>query len=335
MPARSASSTPGSTRAWTSSSSSRRRSSRRWPDPPTSWRASRPSWPNGRPLSRGPRPDAEALRAVHILPSALLPALHILAGLVLPESGGSKNANDIAELYALILAMALVVFVGVEGCLIWFMIRFKGRRGRVAAQIHGNTRLEIGWTVGAAVILVFITVVTFIMLPGIKNPAPSDIDQNGNPVNASAAAFASTDQPAPPGGASMNVQVDGQQYVWRYKYPGKRDVFSYVNMYVPVGMTVTLDISADDVAHSWWIPELGGKQDALPGYINKSWFRIDKPGIYRGQCAELCGRNHANMYAAVFALPYDRWKAWYDRQARAIQQAKRLAAQERRRLEAA
>jgi cytochrome c oxidase subunit II len=154
-------------------------------------------------------------------------------------------------------------------------------------------------------------------------------------VASSDAAFAATDQPPPPGGASMNVQVDGQQYLWRYKYPGRQDVFSYVNMYVPVGMTVTLDITADDVAHSWWIPELGGKQDALPGYVNKSWFRIDKPGVYRGQCAELCGRNHANMYAAVFALPYDRWQAWYDRQARAIQQAKQLAAQERRRLEAA
>ena len=105
-------------------------------------------------------------------------------------------------------------------------------------------------------------------------------------------------------------------------------------MYVPVGMTVTLDISSDDVAHSWWIPELGGKADALPGYINKTWFRVTEPGIYRGQCAELCGRNHANMYGAVFAMPFDRWKAWYDRQARDIQIAKDLAAAARKRLEA-
>jgi cytochrome c oxidase subunit 2 len=258
------------------------------------------------------------------------------AGLIAPESGGgSGNAEDTKTLYWLIFALGTVVFLGVEGVMIWCLVKYRARKGRVAAQIHGNTRLEIGWTVGAAVILVFITVVTFIMLPGIKNPAASDIDANGNPVNASAATFASTDQPAPPGGASMNIQVDGQQYLWRYKYPGNRDVFSYVNMYVPVGMTVTLDISADDVAHSWWIPELGGKMDALPGYINRTWFKITEPGIYRGQCAELCGRNHANMYAAVIAMPFDRWQAWYDRQARDIQAAKDAAAEERRRLEAA
>jgi cytochrome c oxidase subunit 2 len=282
-------------------------------------------------------------RARHVLRCALavaLPALLVLAapasaGLIAPEAGGSPNADDTRTLWWLLFGLGMVVFLGVEGLLIWCLVKYRARKGRVAAQIHGNTRLEIGWTVGAAVLLIFITAVTFIMLPGIKDPAASTIDQNGNPVASNGAAFAATDQPAPPKGASMNIQVDGQQYLWRYKYPGQQDVFSYVNMYVPVGMTVTLDISADDVAHSWWIPELGGKQDALPGYINKSWFRIDKPGIYRGQCAELCGRNHANMYAAVIAMPFDRWQAWYDRQARAIQQAKQLAARERRRLEAA
>ncbi len=93
----------------------------------------------------------------------------------------SPNAEDIFTLYVLIFVMALVVFVGVEGSLIWFLLKFKARRGRVAAQIHGNTRLEIGWTVGAAVILVFITVVTFIKLPGIKNPPASDIDAQRQP----------------------------------------------------------------------------------------------------------------------------------------------------------
>jgi cytochrome c oxidase subunit II len=258
------------------------------------------------------------------------------AGLLAPEAGGgSRNAEDTRTLYWLIFALGTVVFIGVEGILIWCLVRYRARKGAVAAQIHGNTRLEIGWTVGAAIILVFLTIVTFVMLPGIKDPAASDIDENGNPVAAADAAFAATDQPPPPRGASMNIKVDGQQYLWRYKYPGRRDVFSYVNMYVPVGMTVTLDISADDVAHSWWIPELGGKQDALPGYINKTWFKITEPGIYRGQCAELCGRNHANMYAAIIAMPFDRWRAWFDRQARAIQDAKDAAAQQRRELEQA
>jgi cytochrome c oxidase subunit 2 len=257
-------------------------------------------------------------------------ALHILAGILIPERGGSKNASDIAELYALILVMATIVFLGVEGTLLWFLIRFKARRGRVAAQIHGNTRLEIGWTVGAAVILVFITVVTFIKLPGIKNPAASDIDANGAKV-ASTTLFASTDQPAPPKGASLNIVVDGQQYVWRFQYPrvANKEVFSYEEMVVPVGMTVTLDITADDVAHSWWIPKLGGKMDALPGYTNHTWFKADKPGTFNGQCAELCGRNHANMLARVRAVPFDQYQAWYDRQAADIKTARDEGAKQR------
>jgi len=254
----------------------------------------------------------------------------ILAGLILPENGPSKNANDIAELYALIMVIALPVFIGVEGLLIWFLIKFRARRGQVAAQIHGNTRLEIGWTVGAAVVLVFITVVTFIKLPGIKNPPASDIDASGNKV-ASTMLVASTDQPNPPKGAKLNIVVDGQQYVWRYQYPsqGGKSVFAYEEMVVPVGMTVTLDITADDVAHSWWIPELGGKMDAIPGYTNKTWFKADEAGTFKGQCAELCGRNHANMTARVKAVPFDEYQAWYDRQAEDIKAARDAGAKQR------
>ena len=87
-----------------------------------------------------------------------------------PESGGSPNADKIHTLYVLIFGSPLIVFIGVGGALVWAMVKFRARKGAVAAQIHGNTRLEIGWTVGAAVILVFITVFTFITLPGIKNP---------------------------------------------------------------------------------------------------------------------------------------------------------------------
>jgi cytochrome c oxidase subunit II len=264
----------------------------------------------------------------------LLAALNTLAGIFLPESGPSKNANDIAELYALIMVMALVVFAGVEGTLIWILIRFKARRGRVAAQIHGNTRLEIGWTVGAAVILVFITVVTFIKLPGIKNPPASDIDANGAKV-ASTTLLASTDQPDAPKGAKLNIVVDGQQYVWRFQYPrvDNKEVFAYEEMVVPVGMTVTLDITADDVAHSWWIPKLGGKMDAIPGYTNKTWFKADRAGVFVGQCAELCGRNHANMLARVRAVPFDEYQSWYDQQAADIKAAREEGAKQRKEFE--
>jgi cytochrome c oxidase subunit 2 len=265
----------------------------------------------------------------------LVTAVPASAGILFPEAGGgSPQAEDIRTLYAIIFVLGFIVFVGVEGVLIWCLVKYRAKRGRVAAQIHGNTKLEIGWTVGAAVILVFLTIATFVMLPGIKNPAASDIDINGNPI-ASNAAFASTDQRKPPEGQALNIQVNGKQYVWQFTYPGDEGVFSYTRMYVPVGMTVTLDIESDDVEHSWWIPELGGKMDALPGYTNKTWFKVTKPGTYSGQCAELCGRNHANMYAEVVALPFDEWQQWYDDEAQEIADAKEYAAEERERLEQA
>jgi cytochrome c oxidase subunit II len=273
------------------------------------------------------------------VPAALLALLMTAgpasAGLLFPEAGGgSQQAEDIRTLYAIIFVLGLIVFLGVEGVLIWCLVKYRAKRGRVAAQIHGNTKLEIGWTVGAAVILVFLTIATFVMLPGIKNPAASDIDANGNPVAANAA-FASTDQEAPPNGERLNIAVDGMQYVWRYSYPSIDDkkVYAFTDMYVPVGMTVTLDIRSNDVQHSWWIPALGGKMDALPGYTNKTWFQVDEPGEWRGQCAELCGRNHANMYARVIALPFEQWRAWYDRQASAIEAAEKAAAEGRKQLE--
>jgi cytochrome c oxidase subunit 2 len=273
---------------------------------------------------------------------ALLLAPTASAGWFLPDSGGSPNADGIRTLYLLIAIIGLVIFVGVEGLLIYSMIRFRARKGRVAAQIHGNTQLEIGWTVGAAAILIFLTVFTFLLLPKIKDPAASLIDANGRPVAAANAQFASTDQPAPPG-ASLNIKVIGQQYSWNFQYPklGDKRVYAYNDMYVPVGMTVTLDIQSVDVAHSWWIPPLGGKADAIPGLTNKTWFQIPLDAIpegqdrvvFKGQCAELCGRNHANMLARVIGLRYDDWKAWYDAKGQQVQQAQDDAAAERKKLE--
>jgi cytochrome c oxidase subunit 2 len=254
------------------------------------------------------------------------------AGIFTPESGGSSNADKISSLYKLVGIMAIAVFLAVEGVLFWSMFKYKARKGRVAAQIHGNTKLEIGWTIGAAVILVFITAVTFLQLNGIKNPARSDIDANGQQAGYANALFASTDQPEPPGGNALTIKVDGQQYVWRYQYPGPKRVYGYTDMVVPVGRTVILDITADDVVHSWWIPELGGKQDAIPGYTNQTWFKATRSGVFGGQCAELCGRNHANMIARVRAVPFEEYQRWYDQRATDIQTAQDEGARQREEL---
>jgi len=257
-----------------------------------------------------------------------------------PESGGSPNADKIDTLYWLIMVVAIVVFLGVEGALLYSLFKFRARRGAVAAQIRGNTRLEIGWTVGAAVILVVLAVVTFIMLPGIRNPPNSG--PNGAQLADRVLVAAGPTKQLPPNGKSLNICVNGQQYVWRYTYAQNcenvplNSVFSYEQMVVPTDTTVTLDIDAQDVVHSWWIPQLGGKFDAVPGYTNHTWLKV--PGrlagtTFRGQCAELCGRNHANMVAQVTALKPDAFEAWLDRQRNAIKQADVAAQRQRQRVD--
>jgi cytochrome c oxidase subunit II len=255
-----------------------------------------------------------------------------------PESGGSPNADKIETLWWLIFAVALVVFIGVEGLLFYSLFKFRARKGAVPAQIRGNTRLEIGWTVGAAVILVFLGVFTFALLPGIRNPPNSSAaGYKGGYVQ-----IADSTRRLPPNGKSLNICVTGQQYIWRYTYAqncSKNDfksVFAYTTMYVPVDTTVTLDIYGQDVAHSWWIPKLGGKFDAIPGYVNHTWFKI--PGklanhAFTGQCAELCGRNHANMVAKVVALTPTQFEAWLNRQKNNIKAADIAAAAQRKALE--
>jgi cytochrome c oxidase subunit 2 len=239
-----------------------------------------------------------------------------------------------------VMVVAIIVFAGVEGALLYSLKKFRARRGTVAAQIRGNTRLEIGWTVGAAVILVVLAVLTFIYLPGIRTPPNSG--PNGLQLADRVLVAAGPQKTLPPNGKSLNICVNGQQYVWRYTYAQNcqnaplNAPFSYDVMYVPTDTTVTLDIDAQDVAHSWWIPKLGGKFDAIPGYTNNTWFKI--PGrlageTFRGQCAELCGRNHANMTARVRALRPDQFEAWLDRQRQAIRQANQAAARQRQRVE--
>jgi cytochrome c oxidase subunit 2 len=291
-----------------------------------------------------------AIRRSRRLAFALLVALAALlafsgaafADAFTPESGGSPNADEIDSLYKLILAVAVVIFVGVEGALFYSLFKFRARKGAVAAQIRGNTRLEIGWTVGAALILVVLAAITFFKLNDIRNPPNSgpgglQIADNGSPQFASGPT-----KKLPPNGRALNICVNGQQYIWRYTYANDCDnaplssVFSYQEMVVPVQTTVTLTINAQDVVHSWWIPKLGGKFDAVPGYTNYTWFKI--PGklagtTFTGQCAELCGRNHANMTAQVRAVTAPEFERWLDQRKADIKAADSAAAEQRKKIE--
>jgi cytochrome c oxidase subunit 2 len=238
-----------------------------------------------------------------------------------PKAGGSPNADSIDSLYKVVLYIAAVVFVIVEGALFYSVYKFRAKKGSVAAQIHGNTRLEIGWTVAAALILVVLTVVTFVKLPSIINPPNSD--SNGLVLSASVT------EPTPPNGQKLTVCVQGRQYIWRYTYGDKclQSAFtstlpySYQQMVVPEHTTVILDIQSSDVIHSWWVPSLGGKVDAVPGYTTYTWFKALHTGTFHGQCAQLCGRNHAAMTALVKVVTPEQYSAWLKQQAQQISQA--------------
>jgi cytochrome c oxidase subunit 2 len=279
------------------------------------------------------------LTLLAVVAGALLLAPVASADLLTPESGGSPNADDIDTLYKFVFAVAIVVFVGVEGVLLYSVFKFKARKGAVPAQIRGNTRLEIGWTVGAAVILVVLATLTFVKLDDIRNPPAS---------GANGLQLADTSRRLPPNGKSLNICVNGQQYIWRYTYQQNCDdtgknlgaPFSYEEMVVPVDTTVTLDIKSQDVAHSWWIPKLGGKFDAIPGYTNHTWFKVpgklgEKPGgtVFFGQCAELCGRNHANMTARVRAVSVQEYQRWLAQRKADIKSAEAQGAAQRKKLE--
>jgi cytochrome c oxidase subunit 2 len=256
-----------------------------------------------------------------------------------PQSGGSPNANQIDDLYKVVLYAALVIFVLVEGALGYALWRFRARRGAVAAQIRGNTRLEVGWTVGAAVILLALAVLTFAKLSSIQDPVNSGPEGEHLVSDTQAThQYASATKRLPPSGKSLEITVVGRQFVWEYVYPGATEKdglgapYSYEEMVVPTNTTVTLNIVSADVVHSWWVPQLGGKFQAVPGYHNYTWFKIEKPGIFRGQCALICGRGHARMIATVKAVPAAQFEAWLSNQRREIGEANRDAAAARAKL---
>jgi cytochrome c oxidase subunit II len=265
----------------------------------------------------------------------ILPALsHLLTtqlAFFTPQSGGSPNANSIDSLYKITLYVALVIFVLVEGALAYALYRFRTRKGAVAAQIRGNTRLEVGWTVGAAVILLGLAILTFAKLSSIQDPVNSGPEGDHLVSDGSKLVYASANQKLPPNGKSLKIKVIGRQFVWQFVYPGASEAdglgapYSYEEMVVPTNTTVTLDIQSSDVVHSWWVPKLGGKFQAVPGYHNYTWFNIEKPGVYRGQCALICGRGHARMIATVKAVPPAQFEAWLAYQKKQIAQANAAA----------
>jgi cytochrome c oxidase subunit 2 len=205
----------------------------------------------------------------------------------------SPNGQDIYNTYLLISIPAIIIFVGVEGALLWVVFRYRRSRqpaGYVPPQVHGNTTLEIVWTLVPLAIVLAIAVVSFVTLQKDFQPVAN---------------------------AQMNVTVSGHQFGWIYTYDNgvvvdqegtlAGDVTPFV---VPVNTLIKLRFQGTDVIHSWWVPAISGKTDAVPGYDNFSWMKIDQVGSWRGECAELCGAGHSTMQIIVQAMDqtdYDQW----------------------------
>ena len=243
----------------------------------------------------------------------------LLLALLLPasayaEPNGPPSALDpaspaavaIANLHNAVLIVAVAIFAIVEGLLLFAAFRFRRRPkdDSVPAQIHGNTRLEIAWTVAPALIVVALFVMTL--------QAQRDID-------ASSVAVA-----AP--GVSVNVEVKGHRWWWEFRYPGL-GITTAGELVIPTGRVVDLTITSVDIIHSFWAPELGGKTDAIPNVVNKSFLRADQPGQYYGQCAELCGVSHAQMRFVVTAKTPDEFDTWVRQQAQDYTPSQEAAAQ--------
>jgi cytochrome c oxidase subunit 2 len=211
-----------------------------------------------------------------------------------PRGPDSPQAQGIEDIYWLLLAITGAIFVLVEGALVLFIIRFRNRgrpRNLEGPQIHGATRLELIWTAIPVVILAAIVAFVLVKLP--------DISGSGS-ANAA--------------GKRLTVTVEGHQFYWNFVYPN--GVIQVERLRVPAGQDVRLEIKSQDVDHSWWIPALQGKFDAIPGKTNHLTFRAN-PGTYEGQCGEFCGYEHPHMVATVEALPPDRFQSWYEQEAQA------------------
>jgi len=177
---------------------------------------------------------------------------------------------------------ALAVFILVEGALVYSIFRFRGRPDDPEpSQIHGNTTIEIIWTLIPALILAAIAVPT---VKGI-------FETNRTPAGA------------------MTIEVIGHQWWWEFRYPDA-DVVTANEMYIPAGRTVELKIISADVIHSFWPPRFSGKRDVFPGRETRLWWKADSTGLYPGQCAEYCGIQHARMAFHVRSVTPDEFDAW-------------------------
>jgi cytochrome c oxidase subunit II len=217
------------------------------------------------------------------------------AGVSLAAPGGigppdprTSSGEAISEIYWVVFTICAVVFVLVETALILFIVRFRRRHGTPedaeGPQIHGNTRLEIIWTLIPALALLGIAVYVFARTPAV--------------------------QATPDGGDEVRIRVEAHQFYWQYEY--ENGAIALDTLRIPVDRPVVLELTALDVDHSWWVPELTGKKDAIPGETNELSFTADQEGTYEGYCAEHCGVQHSVMGTTVEVVSAAEFERWVD-----------------------
>jgi len=231
---------------------------------------------------------------------AFLPQIAFAQG-AWPVSPASPNVVAVANLFWIIFAIAVVIFIGVEGALFYAVVRFRRRPGVAAAQFHGSTRLEIIWTAIPALILVaiyFLTVQTMVTYQA----------------------------PGGGGGADpIHIKAIGHQWWWEFQYTDEG--FSTANeIHVPAHTDVVVDVESADVIHSFWPPQLTPKADAMPNRVQEVWFNA-QPGVYSGKCSEFCGVSHTWMWFQVDAVSQTDYENWLKAQKAAPPQVSGLAAQ--------
>jgi cytochrome c oxidase subunit 2 len=226
----------------------------------------------------------------------------------LPEPQ-SIIARQIYDQHTMLLWICLVIFVGVFGTMFYSVLKHRKSQGYKAANFHHSTTVEIIWTI-----------IPFFILVGMAYPATKTI-------------IAMKDTSSP----DITIKTTGYQWKWGYDYiTGEGEGISFFSslatpkgqinntasknenyllevdnpLVVPVGKKVRILLTANDVIHAWWVPALGSKQDAIPGYVRDTWFTADKPGTYRGQCAELCGKEHGFMPIVVEVVEPQKYAQW-------------------------
>lgn len=263
-----------------------------------------------------------------IIISAVLGLMASYASATPSNVNMTRGVTDISQrvydLHMTILIICCVIGVVVFGVMFYAIIKHRKSKGAVAAQFHESTKVEIIWTV-----------IPFLILIGMAIPATKtliEMEDNSN--------------------SDITIKITGSQWKWHYEYfdhdfgfysllatpPEQFDNRDGKNLDVekgehyllevdkplvlPIGKKVRFLVTADDVIHSWWVPAFAVKQDANPGFINEAWTIINEPGIYRGQCAELCGKDHGYMPVVVKAVTQDEYDVWIAQQKQQVAQAK-------------